>query len=94
MIGLFNFALYLFDKLINENEIVNFQFFPDLRKEFEVPPYSQSVELRSQIELRCHPPKGVPKPRVRNSIQSRIEIKIDFGNKKNMKIPFSKQGKT
>ena len=37
---------------------------PDLRKEFEVPPYSQSVDLRSQIELRCHPPKGVPKPRV------------------------------
>ena len=36
----------------------------DLRKEFEVPPYSQSVDLRSQIELRCHPPKGVPKPRV------------------------------
>ncbi len=39
-----------------------------MRKEFEVPPYSQSVELRSQIELRCHPPKGVPKPRVSSSI--------------------------
>ena len=37
---------------------------PDLRKEFEVPPYSQSVELGSQIELRCHPPQGKPKPRV------------------------------
>ena len=39
---------------------------PDLRKEFEVPPYSQSVELGSQIELRCHPPQGKPKPRVSN----------------------------
>ena len=36
----------------------------DLRKEFEVPPYSQKVELGSQIELRCHPPGGKPKPRV------------------------------
>lgn len=39
-------------------------FFAVIRKEFEVPPYSQSVELGSQIQLRCHPPKGVPKPRV------------------------------
>ena len=38
--------------------------FAVLRKEFEVPPYSQSVELGSQIQLRCHPPKGVPNPRV------------------------------
>lgn len=36
----------------------------DLRKEFEVPPYSQTVELGSQIELRCHPPVGKPRPRV------------------------------
>ena len=42
-----------------------FPFSPsDLRKEFEVPPYSQSVELGSQIELRCHPPQGKPEPRV------------------------------
>ena len=39
-------------------------WFPVIRKEFEVPPYSQSVELGSQIQLRCHPPKGVPTPRV------------------------------
>ena len=38
--------------------------FSVLQKEFEVPPYSQPVELGNQIELRCHPPKGVPKPRV------------------------------
>ena len=37
---------------------------PDLNKEFEVPPYSQSVELGSQVEMRCHPPSGQPKPRV------------------------------
>ena len=39
-------------------------FLSVIRKEFEVPPYSQSVELGSQIQLRCHPPKGVPTPRV------------------------------
>ena len=38
--------------------------FPDLNKEFEVPPYSQSVTLGSQVELRCHPPSGQPRPRV------------------------------
>ena len=43
---------------------INSILFPVLQKEFEVPPYSQPVELGSQIELRCHPPKGVPKPRV------------------------------
>ena len=37
---------------------------PDLNKEFEVPPYSQSVELGSQVEMRCHPPSGQPQPRV------------------------------
>ena len=39
---------------------------PDLNKEFEVPPYSQSVTLGSQVELRCHPPNGQPRPRVSN----------------------------
>lgn len=39
-------------------------FISVLRKQFEVPPYSKSVELGSQIEIRCHPPLGVPKPRV------------------------------
>ena len=48
--------------------IPSFSYFSVLRKEFEVPPYSQSVELGSQIQLRCHPPKGVPKPRVRMMI--------------------------
>ena len=38
-----------------------------LNKEFEVPPYSQSVELGSQVEMRCHPPSGQPKPKVSHS---------------------------
>jgi len=36
----------------------------DLRKEFDTPPYSQQIEIGSQAELRCHPPKGNPEPRV------------------------------
>lgn len=35
-------------------------YFPDLRKEFDTPPYSQQIEVGSQTELRCHPPKGNP----------------------------------
>jgi hypothetical protein len=41
--------------------------FVALNKEFEVPPYSQSVVLGQQVELRCHPPQGVPAPRVSTS---------------------------
>ena len=56
-------------RVLNSLRVANLtNLFPfslsDLRKEFEVPPYSQSVELGSQIELRCHPPQGKPKPRV------------------------------
>ena len=40
-------------------------FFADLNKEFEVPPYSQSVQLGSQVEMRCHPPRGQPSPAIR-----------------------------
>ena len=47
-------------------------FISVLQKEFEVPPYSQPVELGSQIELRCHPPKGIPKPRVSILIKNMI----------------------
>ncbi len=38
--------------------------FPDLRREFETPPYSRQVLLGSQVEMRCHPPKGKPTPTV------------------------------
>ena len=41
-----------------------FSLFPDLRKQFEVPPYSQQVVRGGQVEVRCHPPKGKPPPRV------------------------------
>jgi len=35
-----------------------------LRKDFDTPPYSQQIELGSQAQLRCHPPKGSPAARV------------------------------
>ncbi|XP_046664969.1 netrin receptor UNC5C-like isoform X2 [Homalodisca vitripennis] len=35
-----------------------------LKKHFEVPPYSQSVEMDHQAELRCHAPPGVPPPQI------------------------------
>ncbi|KAJ9574625.1 hypothetical protein L9F63_008157, partial [Diploptera punctata] len=35
-----------------------------LKKQFDSPPYSQAVELDRQTEVRCHPPPGVPPPRV------------------------------
>lgn len=38
--------------------------FPDLKKQFESPPYSVSVEAGQSTELRCLPPVGVPPPRV------------------------------
>ena len=46
-------------------------FFSDLKKQFESPPYSVSVEAGQSTELRCLPPVGVPPPRVywlRNNI--------------------------
>ena len=39
--------------------------FPDLKKHFEVPPYSQQVALGSQVQMRCHPPKGKPAPTIK-----------------------------
>nr|CAD7576122.1 unnamed protein product [Timema californicum] len=36
----------------------------DLNKHFEAPPYSQAVEVGGSVELRCHPPIGVPPPTV------------------------------
>nr|CAD7199716.1 unnamed protein product [Timema douglasi] len=35
-----------------------------LNKHFEAPPYSQAVEVGGSVELRCHPPLGVPPPTV------------------------------
>jgi netrin receptor unc-5 len=39
-------------------------FISDLRREFETPPYSRQVALGSQVEMRCHPPKGKPTPTI------------------------------
>lgn len=36
--------------------------FSDLKRYFEQSPYTKSVELDSQTELRCIPPSGVPPP--------------------------------
>lgn len=36
----------------------------DLKKQFESPPYSVSVEAGQSTELRCLPPIGLPPPRV------------------------------
>ena len=38
--------------------------FADLKKQFESPPYSVSVEVGQSTELRCLPPLGFPPPRV------------------------------
>jgi len=35
-----------------------------LKKEFEVPPYSDQSQEGKQVELRCHPPKGKPEPKI------------------------------
>ncbi len=51
-----------------------------LNKEFEVPPYSQSVVLGQQVELRCHPPEGTPPPRVGYSYQSECCAESTGGN--------------
>ena len=42
----------------------SFNFFADLKKHFEVPPYSQQVSRGGQVEMRCHPPKGRPAPQI------------------------------
>ena len=42
----------------------NNALFADLKKHFEVPPYSQQVARGGQVEMRCHPPKGRPTPTI------------------------------
>ena len=45
-----------------------------LRKDFDTPPYSQQIELGSQAQMRCHPPKGNPAPRVIHWLKNGVEI--------------------
>lgn len=51
----------------------------DLKKQFDSPPYSQTVEIDRQTEMRCHPPQGVPPPRVywlRNGVPLETDTNI------------------
>eukprot|EP00096_Caligus_rogercresseyi_P015913 TRINITY_DN8405_c0_g1_i1.p1 TRINITY_DN8405_c0_g1~~TRINITY_DN8405_c0_g1_i1.p1 ORF type:complete len:1047 (+),score=257.57 TRINITY_DN8405_c0_g1_i1:141-3281(+) len=63
-------AWYDRGKVSSRNATVELAY---LRKEFEVPPYSQNVEEGSQIQLNCHPPKGLPKPRI-YWLKDRVEV--------------------
>ena len=45
-----------------------------MRKEFDTPPYSQQIEIGSQAELRCHPPKGNPEARVSHWLKNGQKI--------------------
>ncbi|XP_040570273.1 netrin receptor UNC5C [Lepeophtheirus salmonis] len=63
-------AWYERGKVSSRNATVEMAY---LRKEFEVPPYSQNVELGSQIQLNCHPPKGIPTPRI-YWLKDRVEV--------------------
>ncbi|CAB4055674.1 UNC5 [Lepeophtheirus salmonis] len=42
-----------------------------LKKEFEVPPYSQQVSKGKQVEMRCHPPRGRPLPSIYWAVNGR-----------------------
>jgi len=45
-----------------------------LRKDFETPPYSTHIEVGSQAELRCHPPKGHPAAQVTSWLRNGVPI--------------------
>jgi len=45
-----------------------------LRKDFETPPYSTQIQVGSQAELRCHPPKGKPKAQVTKWLRNGVPI--------------------
>ena len=51
--------------------------FSVLRKDFETPPYSAHIEVGSQAELRCHPPRGHPDPRVVAWLRNGVPIQTD-----------------
>ena len=34
----------------------------DLKRHFETDPYNQQVARGQQVQMRCHPPRGRPKP--------------------------------
>ena len=49
-------------------------FLSVLRKDFVTPPYTQQIQLGSQAQLRCHPPKGNPAARVIHWAKNGVEI--------------------
>ena len=49
-------------------------FFSVLRRDFDTPPYSQQIERGKQAQLRCHPPKGSPPPRVIAWLKNGVKI--------------------
>ena len=55
----------------------------DLKRHFETDPYSQQVARGKQVEMRCHPPRGRPKPRIYWKLNGR---KIDASKDKNYMI--------
>jgi len=57
-----------------------------LRKDFETPPYSTHIEVGSQAELRCHPPKGHPTARVVSWLRNGVPIRPGVGGDTNFII--------
>lgn len=55
-------------------KLFQYIFFSDLRKDFVTPPYTQQIQLGSQAQLRCHPPKGNPAARVIHWAKNGVEI--------------------
>lgn len=61
--GHHSWPLYPLTASLDTSLYTKFQII-DLKKQFESPPYSVSVEVGHGTELRCIPPSGVPHPRV------------------------------
>ena len=53
---------------------------PDLRKDFETPPYSSAITVGSQAELRCHPPPGRPSPAVTGWLRNGVPLDTSQDN--------------
>ena len=54
-----------------------------MKRHFETDPYSQQVARGQQVEMRCHPPRGRPKPSV---FWKRNGRKMDASKDKNYMI--------
>ena len=54
-----------------------------MKRHFETDPYSQQVARGQQVEMRCHPPRGRPKPTIYWKLNGR---KIDASKDKNYMV--------